>query len=236
MKQLLARVEEEAAEQRQDRADDGEARSTRRGCGATAGSALPWPRLNQRRRPEAPHTVDGMNGPGPHRAATSASSAAGIVGIATARELQRAPPRRRRRRPRARGRARRPPERPLQRRHPCRDLLRAGIAEGAALRRRRRAVSTPTATERGIDARRDGKVIVATRESGAATARRARAARPRQRGARACAGSAPTSCATIEPHASGIAALHSPATGVVDFRSGHRARWPTTSSPPAGGS
>jgi L-2-hydroxyglutarate oxidase len=71
--------------------------------------------------------------------------------------------------------------------------------------------------QRGIEARREGKLIVATEEAelGALDEleRRGEANRVpdlRRVGADQIAG--------IEPHARGIAALHSPATGVVDFR------------------
>ena len=70
--------------------------------------------------------------------------------------------------------------------------------------------------ERGIEARRDGKVVVATREDEldrlAELERRARAnAVPGLERIDA------ERLREIEPHAVGIAALHSPATGVVDF-------------------
>jgi 2-hydroxyglutarate dehydrogenase len=72
-------------------------------------------------------------------------------------------------------------------------------------------------SERRIDARRTGKVIVATRE-----AELPRLAELERRG---LANGVPglrridlDELREIEPHARGIAALHSPATGVVDFR------------------
>jgi L-2-hydroxyglutarate oxidase len=72
-------------------------------------------------------------------------------------------------------------------------------------------------TDRGIEARRDGKLIVATDEAELERLdeleRRGRANEVpglRRLGSSEIAG--------IEPHARGIAALHSPATGVVDFR------------------
>ncbi len=72
-------------------------------------------------------------------------------------------------------------------------------------------------SERGIDARRTGKVIVATRE-----AELPRLAELERRGlANGVPGLRridPDELREIEPHARGIAALHSPATGVVDFR------------------
>jgi len=71
--------------------------------------------------------------------------------------------------------------------------------------------------ERGVAARKDGKVIVATREG-----ELPRLDELERRGvANAVPGLRridPGELREIEPHASGIAALHSPATGVVDFR------------------
>jgi L-2-hydroxyglutarate oxidase len=70
--------------------------------------------------------------------------------------------------------------------------------------------------ERGIDARRSGKLIVATEDSELPRIdeleRRGQA--NRVPGLRRVG---PEEIAEIEPHARGIAALHSPATGVVDF-------------------
>lgn len=70
--------------------------------------------------------------------------------------------------------------------------------------------------ERGIEARRDGKVIVATRPEELSRLdeleRRARA-----NGVPGLERIGPERLREIEPHASGIAALHSPATGVVDY-------------------
>jgi len=70
--------------------------------------------------------------------------------------------------------------------------------------------------ERGIEARRDGKLIVATEEAELARLdeleRRGRANQvPGLRRVEA------DEIAEIEPHARGLVALHSPATGVVDF-------------------
>jgi L-2-hydroxyglutarate oxidase len=71
--------------------------------------------------------------------------------------------------------------------------------------------------ERGIEARRDGKLIVATGEAELPRLdeleRRGRA--NEVPGLRSVG---PEEIAEIEPHARGIAALHSPNTGVVDFR------------------
>lgn len=76
--------------------------------------------------------------------------------------------------------------------------------------------------ERGVDARRDGKVIVATHES-----ELSRLDELERRGlANEVPGLRridPDELREIEPHASGIAALHSPATGVVDYRAVTRA-------------
>jgi L-2-hydroxyglutarate oxidase len=70
--------------------------------------------------------------------------------------------------------------------------------------------------ERGIDARRDGKLIVATGESelpGLAELER----RGRENGVPGLRRIKADEIAAIEPHARGVAALHSPNTGVVDF-------------------
>lgn len=71
-------------------------------------------------------------------------------------------------------------------------------------------------SERGIDARRDGKVIVATDES--------ELSRLDELERRGLANEVPglrridaDELREIEPHAAGISALHSPATGVVDY-------------------
>ena len=72
--------------------------------------------------------------------------------------------------------------------------------------------------ERGIEARRErqGDRRHASSPSCLASTSSS-AAGPRTR-SRACGGSAPTSCARSSPTRAGISALHSPATGVVDFR------------------
>ena len=70
--------------------------------------------------------------------------------------------------------------------------------------------------ERGIEARRDGKLIVAADESeldGLAELER----RGRENGVPGLRRIEAGEIAEIEPHARGIAALHSPNTGVVDF-------------------
>jgi (S)-2-hydroxyglutarate dehydrogenase len=76
--------------------------------------------------------------------------------------------------------------------------------------------------ERGIDARRDGKVIVATRESELPRLDELER-RGTANGVPGLRRLNPVELSEIEPHASGIAALHSPATGVVDFRAVTRA-------------
>ncbi len=70
--------------------------------------------------------------------------------------------------------------------------------------------------ERGIRAERRGKVIVAVAErelAGLAELER----RGRENGVPGLRRIGPAELREIEPHAAGIAALHSPATGVVDF-------------------
>ena len=71
--------------------------------------------------------------------------------------------------------------------------------------------------ERGIDARRDGKVIVATRGSELPRLDELER-RGSANGVPGLRRIGPDELEAIEPHASGIAALHSPATGVVDYR------------------
>ncbi|MFN8150614.1 MAG: L-2-hydroxyglutarate oxidase [Solirubrobacterales bacterium] len=70
--------------------------------------------------------------------------------------------------------------------------------------------------ERGIDARRDGKVIVATREDELPRLDELER-RGRANGVPGLERIGPERLREIEPHAGGIAALHSPNTGVVDF-------------------
>ena len=69
----------------------------------------------------------------------------------------------------------------------------------------------------GIAYERCGKLIVARDESELARAGRARAPRARERRARACAACRATELREVEPHCAGVAALHSPVTGIVDF-------------------
>ena len=70
---------------------------------------------------------------------------------------------------------------------------------------------------RGIDARRDGKVIVATRESELPQLDELER-RGLANGVPGLRRIDPSELREIEPYANGIAALHSPATGVVDYR------------------
>jgi 2-hydroxyglutarate dehydrogenase len=70
--------------------------------------------------------------------------------------------------------------------------------------------------ERGIPARRAGKVIVATREGELGNLREVER-RGLENGVPGLRRITPDELREIEPHAAGIAALHSPATGVVDF-------------------
>src|SRR5262245_51305198 len=70
--------------------------------------------------------------------------------------------------------------------------------------------------ERGIEARREGKLIIAADEaelSGLEELER----RGRENGVPGLRRIGAAEIAEIEPHATGLAALHSPATGVVDF-------------------
>jgi (S)-2-hydroxyglutarate dehydrogenase len=70
--------------------------------------------------------------------------------------------------------------------------------------------------ERGIVTRRTGKVIVASAEGELARLAELEA-RGRANGVRGLRRIGPAELSEIEPHARGIAALHSPETGVVDF-------------------
>jgi (S)-2-hydroxyglutarate dehydrogenase len=70
--------------------------------------------------------------------------------------------------------------------------------------------------EHGIEARRDGKLIVAADESELARLDELER-RGRENGVPDLSRVGPREIAEIEPHARGAAALHSPATGVVDF-------------------
>jgi L-2-hydroxyglutarate oxidase LhgO len=71
-------------------------------------------------------------------------------------------------------------------------------------------------TERGIETRRDGKVIVAT-HPGELPRLDELERRARANGVPGIERIGPEELHGIEPHAAGISALHSPATGVVDF-------------------
>jgi L-2-hydroxyglutarate oxidase len=70
---------------------------------------------------------------------------------------------------------------------------------------------------RGVEARRCGKLIVATREEELAGLDELER-RGRVNGVPGLRRLGPTEIGQLEPHATGIAALHSPSTGVVDFR------------------
>jgi (S)-2-hydroxyglutarate dehydrogenase len=70
--------------------------------------------------------------------------------------------------------------------------------------------------ERGIDARKNGKLIIATEVSQLARLEELER-RGRENGVPGIRRVGPDEIAEIEPHARGIAALHSPETGVVDF-------------------
>ena len=70
---------------------------------------------------------------------------------------------------------------------------------------------------RGIAYERCGKLIVARDESELARARRARAPRARERGAGPAPAGRRRRSTEVEPHCVGVSALHSPATGIVDF-------------------
>ncbi len=70
--------------------------------------------------------------------------------------------------------------------------------------------------DRGIEARREGKVIVATRP-GELPRLDELERRGRANGVPGLERTGPERLRELEPHAAGISALHSPATGVVDF-------------------
>jgi len=76
--------------------------------------------------------------------------------------------------------------------------------------------------EHGVDARRDGKVIVATDPSEISRLDELER-RGLANGVPGLRRIDPGELREIEPHAAGIAALHSPATGVVDYRAVTRA-------------
>ena len=71
--------------------------------------------------------------------------------------------------------------------------------------------------ERGIEARRDGKLIVAT-DAGDLPRLNELERRAAANGVPGVRRLAAEEIPAVEPHATGVAALHSPATGVVDFR------------------
>ena len=141
---------------------------------------------------------------------------AGIVGLATARELQQ-------RRPGARIVVLEREERvgahqtgPNSRRGPRRHLLHAGLVEGAAVRRGHRASSTKFCERARGRPRALRQGHRRARPRGARPPRRARAPRPRQRRSGPAALGA-DELRELEPHARGSRGLHSPHTGIVDF-------------------
>jgi 2-hydroxyglutarate dehydrogenase len=146
---------------------------------------------------------------------------AGIVGIATARELQRRHP----------GAAvvvlERERDLAAHQSGHSSGVIHAGIYYAPGSLKARLCVDGARrlygfCEERGIEARRDGKVVVA-----ATPAELPRLDELERRGiANGVPGLrriGPDELREIEPHAAGIAALHSPATGIVDFRAVTRA-------------
>ena len=142
---------------------------------------------------------------------------AGILGLAVARELLARRPIGARARRRARGVPAARQSSPQQRRDPRRHLLRARLAEGPPVLSTAPRGWSPTASARGVAVRRAGKLIVALRARRTARARRTRAPRARQRRARRPPPRRRGGLREIEPHATGIAAVHAPGTAVVDF-------------------
>jgi 2-hydroxyglutarate dehydrogenase len=137
----------------------------------------------------------------------------GILGLAVARELLSRHPDSSLRAG-AGGPARRPSDLPLERRHPRRHLLRPRLAEGAAAWRAP-GCSTPTATSAASRPRHEGKHRGGGRPRPSTLDELERRGQENQvPGLRRLAGG---EIAEIEPHARGVAALHSPETGVVDF-------------------
>ena len=108
------------------------------------------------------------------------------------------------------------PERPDQRRDPRGDLLPARLAEGPALRgRRARALLLLRASaESRAEQQRQGDRRHGRGRAGGARRAGAQGAENEVAGLRRIG---PDELREIEPHATGIAALHSPETGVVDF-------------------
>lgn len=140
---------------------------------------------------------------------------AGIVGLATARELQR-------RHPAASIVVLEGAERVAthQSGHSS-GVIHAGIYYAPGSLKARLCVEGAArlydyCAERGIDARRDGKVIVATREDELPRLDELER-RGRANGVPGLERIDPEQLRELEPHAGGIAALHSPNTGVVDF-------------------
>ena len=141
---------------------------------------------------------------------------AGIVGLASARELLARRPglrvavRRRRRRGGHR------PDRPQLRRHPRRHLLQARIAEGAACASRAPRGSTTTASSAASPSTAAARSSSrCTRASSRASTSSSAAGAPTR--CRACAACAPRRSPSSSPTARASPALHSPNTGIVDF-------------------
>ena len=175
--------------------------------------APPPPAAARRRRGEGQRPVERRCSPPSWRprAATSRSSGGGIVGLAVARELL-PPSAGLGLRARARARDRRPPDRAQLGGDPRRDLLHAGLAEGTPVCPGRPRVYE-YCERHGIATERCGKLILAVDRSELAAARRARAPWPRERGQRPAPSGSRSGIEELEPHARGIAGLHSPETG-----------------------
>ncbi len=95
-------------------------------------------------------------------------------------------------------------------------LLRARLAEGAAVRRGRRRLYDYCA-EHGIAAERCGKLVVAVRDADLPRLDELERRGARQRRAGPGAARRRTRSRAVEPAARGLSALHSPNTGMVDF-------------------
>ena len=91
-----------------------------------------------------------------------------------------------------------------------------GLAEGAAVRGRARGRCTSTASARGIRHERCGKVIVA-RDEGELGRLDELERRGRENQVPGLRRLSAGELREVEPHCRGVAALHSPATGIVDF-------------------
>jgi len=140
---------------------------------------------------------------------------AGIVGLAAARELQRRHPE-----SRVVVLEREPGPARHQSGHSS-GVIHAGIYYRPGSLKARLCVEGAArlydyCAERGIEARRDGKVIVATDESELERLDELER-RGRANDVPGLERIGPDRLSEIEPHAAGVAALHSPNTGVVDF-------------------